>query len=266
VNTAHFRYCTAVFAIALINGCSPRSEIIKTDLLLSPSSVITKVNSLPASIRTFTAAGSIDVQTPQMAQSAGFDIAVKKSGGSFNEDSVRLIIEGPFGITVGKALFTRSTFTVYNALSNIVYEGDMQKGLHVLPNINSFNPELLIDAVSGVRRFDDSFMSPDSFYKTDNAYNFIFTTDSTKILFAVDGISLRITSVKTFSKEDVLLREESYSYSQSKEGIWQPSQARIAIPEKSVSMEIYFDDVAINPGIEALIISFPDDAERVMIN
>ena len=260
MNIPIFRHCALFLSAAIIAaGCSPREEIVKPDLLLSSSAVLALVNSVPASIHTFTASGTIDVQTPRMAQSAGFDLALKKP------DSIRLVIEGPFGITVGKALLTRSTFKVYNALSNTVYEGDTQKGLHLLPNIDGFSPELVIDAMSGVRSFEDHFSSPDSFYTTKNSYIFIFLTDTTKILFAVDGSSLRINGVKTFSKDGILMREESYSYTQSKEGIWQPSRAQITVPEKSVSVEIYFDDVAINPGIEALTVSFPDDAEHVTI-
>lgn len=270
MNISLFRSCAIVLSAAIIAaGCSSREEIVKPDLMLSPATVMALVNSQSASIQTFTANGSIDIQTPQMAQSAGFDLALKKSGGSRLEpgsDSIRLVIEGPFGITVGKALLTRSTFKVYNAFSNTLYEGDTQKGLHMLPSLNGFNPELVIDGMSGVRRFEDNFTYPDSFYTTNNSYVLVFPTDTSKILFTVDGTSLRITEVKIFSMNGIVERKESYLYTQSKEGIWQPSRTRIDIPEKSASVEIYFDDVAINPGIETLMISFPDDADRVKIN
>ena len=270
MNIFLFRNFAIVFLAAIIAaGCSSREEIVKPDLMLSPATVMAFVNSQSALIQTFTANGSVDIQTPQIAQSAGFDLAVKKSEGSQQKpgaDSIRLVIEGPFGITVGKMLLTRSTFKVYNAFSNTLYEGDTEKGLHTLPGLNGFNIELVIDAMSGVRRIEDNFIFPDSFYTINNSYILAFLTDTSKILFTVDGASLRITDVKTFSPKGTVTRKESYSYTRSKEGIWEPSRARIDIPEKSASIEIYFDDVAINPGIEALMVSFPDDADRVTIH
>jgi hypothetical protein len=260
VKMLQFRRFDFLLVIALVAGCSSPKETISIDHSSTSQEIIAMVNSLPSSIQTFTAAGSIDVQTPQMAQSAGFDIALKKP------DSVRLVIEGPFGITVGKALLTHDTFKLYNALSNTLYEGDTRKGLEMLPNTMDFNPELLIDAMSGVRRFEEKYSTPDSFYVSQNSYVFVFVNDTVKVIFTVSGESHRITKVQTFSEDSVILLEEKYSYTQTQDSIWKPSLAHISIPAKSIILDVYFDDVSINPGIETLTLTFPDDAQRIIIN
>lgn len=258
---AIFQNSSVFFFFALFAaGCAAREEALKPELKLSAAEVISSVNNFSASIHTFTAAGSVDVQTPRMAQSASFDLALKKP------DSIRLVIEGPFGITVGKALFTRTTFKFYNAFSNTVYEGDTEKGLHMLPTIDGFNAEILMDAMSGVRTFNETHSHPDSFYTVNNSYMLVFTTDTEKILFMVDATSMKITEVKTLSATNTLLREEFYSYEQSTEGVWRPLQVKISLPVENMSVEIFFDTVSINPNIEALLVTFPDDANHIIIN
>lgn len=194
-----------------------------------------------------------------MSQGAGLDLAVKKP------DSVRIIVEGPFGITMVKALFTKTHFKAYNALNNTLYEGDPKKGMQMLPMMSSFPPDLLIDALSGVRRFNDQSVEPDSFYTTENFYVFVFSNDIGHSIFSIDHRSLRIVKVKTYKNNGELLWEESYSYRKADNGSYQQETARIHVPEKSITVEINFDEITLNSTIGSMTISTPDDAERVTL-
>ncbi len=250
-------FTVAMLAFGVFSGCSS-TEQTTTDRSLSASEVITSVNANADSIQTFTAYGSINIETPTMNQGAGFDLAVKKP------DSVRILVEGPFGITVAKALFTKHRFIAYSALNNTIYDGDPSKGLQNLPMMSSFPPEVLIDALSGVRRFTDAEIEPDSFYSTNKFYTIILSDKKYTSKFKIDPASLRISNVKTFDADGELLWEETYTYRQSENGQWRPSGARIIVPKKQITLDISFDEVTINEPIGSMLITLPDDAERTI--
>lgn len=250
----------------LVIGCSSETETIRTNASLSAYDVMTAVNSQSSSIQTVSAVGSINVETPRMSQSAGFDLAVKKSNGTESPDSVRISVEGPFGITLARALFTPDRFIAYNALNNTLYIGDPKKGLHALPFLSNIETAVFVDAVSGLRRFDQSFPSPDSFYTTSTLYSFHFTSDNVLMNITVDASSMRISMVKAYDTKGSLLWEEYYSYTQSSGGIWRPETAKINVPARSTSVEFYFDEVTINAPLSSLSITYPDDAERISVN
>ncbi|MBI2427281.1 MAG: DUF4292 domain-containing protein [Ignavibacteriales bacterium] len=248
------------FIAALLVGCSAEKETFTADRSFSPTEIILMVNALPASIQTFSAVGSVNVETPQMSQSAGFDLAVKKP------DSLRIIVEGPFGITVARALFTQHHFVAYNALNNTLYTGDPDKGMKSLPFVSGIEPGVIIDAISGVRRFNDSFSIPDSFAVTNDAYIFRFTNGLYVTKISVDARSMRIAKVQTFTYDKTLMWEEFYSYVQGNDGLWQPAASKIFVPERLTSIEFLFDEVTINPSLTSLSIAYPDDAEQILIN
>ena len=249
-----------MLTLLLLAGCSAKKETFTADSSLTSSEIIEMVNALPLSIQTFSAVGSVNVETPQMSQSAGFDLAVKKP------DSIRIIVEGPFGITVARALFTQHHFVAYNALNNTIYTGDPDKGMKSLPFFAGIEPAVIIDALSGVRRFSDMFSEPDSFTITNDGYVFRFTNDMYVTKISVDGRSMRIAKVQTYKNDATLMWEEFYSYIQGNDGTWQPTASKIFIPERLTTIEFLFDEVTINPSLSSLTLEFPDDAEQVSIN
>jgi outer membrane lipoprotein-sorting protein len=248
------------FVAALLFGCSSEKESITADRTVTASDIMMMVNALPASVHTFSAVGSVNVETPQMSQSAGFDLAVKKP------DSVRISVEGPFGITVGRALFTNHHFIAYNALNNTVYTGDPAKGMKSFPFFSGIEPDVLIDAISGVRRFNDPFSTPDSFSIVDETYRFRFANGTYVTTIVVDPRSMRIIHVQTYAHDASLMWEEYYTYVQGTDGVWQPATSKIIIPKRMTSIEFMFDEVAFNPALSSLSIAYPDDAEQIVIN
>lgn len=254
------RIVPCLFAAAILFGCSSEKESFTAGRSFSSSEIMAMVNALPSSIQTFSAFGSITVETPRMSQSAGFDLAVRKP------DSLRIIVEGPFGITVARALFTNHHFVAYNALNNTLYTGDPDKGMKSLPFFSGIESEVIIDAISGVRRFNESFSEPDSFTITDDAYLFTFSNGMHVTKISVDAQSMRIAKVQTYTYDDTLMWEEFYSYVRGHDGMWQPAESKIFVPERSTVVEFIFDEVTINPSISSLAIAYPDDAEQIIVN
>jgi len=260
--TARCKILLAVF-LGMITGCSSVRETATVDNVLNAVDIIAAVNAQSSSIQTFSAVGSMNIETPHLSQSAGFEIAVRKS---HDADSMRIAVEGPFGITIGRALFTHNRFIAYNALTNTVYTGDAKKGLQAFPFLSEIEAEVLIDAVSGVRKFNNTLTAPDSFYVTSKDYVLQFTRHDYSVTFFVDLQSMKISKVQTYGPDGALWWEEWYSYTPSNNGGWQPEMARIRIPSRSTVVEFYFDEVSINTPLSSLSISYPNDVEQISIN
>jgi hypothetical protein len=255
----NFVFIIAVASAWLLTGCST-DETILPETSVTPGEIISRINAQPGAIHSFTAAGSIYVETPQMSQSAGFDLAVKKP------DSVLITVSGPFGITLGQGLFTKATFIAYSALNNTVYQGNSGAGMQSLPFFAGIDIDVMIDALSGIRRFDDSFGEPDSFTVGTRSYIFTFRGNPRTTKFFVDARSYLITRVITFRADDTVLWEERYTYTAAAEGLWQPSSVKVTVPDRSMSMELIYDEILLNGTLPEFSIKYPDNASRITID
>lgn len=249
----------AASAALFLNGCSTE-ETVLPDRSMEAADIISRVNALPATVRTFSAGGSLSVETPQMSQSVGFDLAVKKP------DSVLITVTGPFGITLGKGLFTRESFVAYNALNNTVYEGNPAVGMRSLPFLSGIDIGVMIDALSGVRRIDDAYGEPDSFVVGTRSFIFTYLGNPRKTKFYVDTQSYLITRVITYRGDDSVLWEERYSYSGTPDGLWEPSTIRISVPDRSMNVEFVYDEISLNTELPVFRIEYPGDATRMTVD
>lgn len=249
----------AVIAALALAGCSSK-ETTTADDSLQPDEIMRQVDALPGSIETFSAYGSFSVETPQMSQSAGFDLAVKKP------DSVMIVVEGPFGIMLGKALFTGNSFTAYSALNNTVYQGNPRAGMRSLPFFSGIDAAVIIDALSGIRRFGAAFSESDSFVVGKNSYIITLARNPHRTKYFVDALSFLITRVVTYGDDGSVLWEERYTYSRAMEGRWQPSTTRITVPGRSMTVEFNYDEITLNGPLPAFTVGFPADAARITID
>lgn len=245
--------------VLLLTGCTT-DETVLPESSMAPEEIINRINAQPESITSFTAVGSIFVETPQMSQNAGFDLAVKKP------DSVLITVSGPFGITLGQGLFTRATFVAYSALNNTVYQGNSATGMQSLPFFAGIDIDVMIDALSGVRRFDDSFGKPDSFTVGTHSYIFTYRGNPRTTKFFVDARSYLITRVITYRADETILWEERYTYSGTSAGQWQPSSVKVTVPDRSMSMELIYDEILLNGALPEFSIEYPDNASRITID
>lgn len=246
-----------LFTLFYHSGCSTSKETVDIDHSIASTEIVAMVNALPSSLQTFSAEGIINIDSPRLTQSAGFQLAVKKP------DSVRIIVEGPFGITMGRALLTKEHYIAYNALQNSVYEGNIKSGARMFRWLD-IPPSVIVDVLTGIRRFDNDQMTPDSFSVSGENYVLQFINSTGLKKFTINSRSMRITRVETFDTETrSLLWSEQYDYRQNNTGMWEPTTVTVIVPEKELFVEIVFDTVVFNPALNGLSISYPNDAERI---
>jgi outer membrane biogenesis lipoprotein LolB len=256
MNKGMFFVLTAALFYA---GCAsvPQTEIAGT---LSTDELRQSLDNSGIASKNFSAEGTITVNSPSMNQSAGFDLITR--GG----DSVKMAVYGPFGITVGTALFTRNEFTAYNALNNTVYRGDPEQQMKMLPFIKDIPFELLISSLQGNHPLLPSVVI-DSF-TVQSGGNYRFTTPVNDTLYdkyIVDGQFLRITQCVRRSVDGKVLWRVEYEYARNKEGDIVPEQVRVSIPSKESSLSLEYEYVSREVSSAPMSISFPEDAEIITI-
>ncbi|MFZ4622176.1 MAG: DUF4292 domain-containing protein [Bacteroidota bacterium] len=248
-----------LFALIFIIGCgtAPKPAVNEA---MSPDELKNVLVQSTVASKNFSAEGTITVNSPRMNQSAGFDLLTRGT------DSVKMTVYGPFGFTVGSALFTRSEFTAYNALNNTVYRGNPAQQMKMLPFINDIPVELLISSLQGNHpllpsaAIDSLEVSAGRFYTFTSPVN-----DSTYDRFTVQEDFLRITRCVRKTISGRTLWKVEYTYKRSAEGAVIPEQVEVTIPSKDASLLLEYSSITNDDASSPMRIAYPEDAEVITI-
>lgn len=212
------------------------------------------------SLNNFAADGSITITTPTMSQSVGFELA------SRGADSVKMSLFGPFGITVGAALFTKKEFTAYNALNNTVYRGSPERQMRVLPFIKEIPFELFMGTLQGIHHLN-SIGAIDSLTMTpDGGYSFSISHESGSYdRYLYNSAMNRIVRCTRYNDTGTSLWSVRYQYSRSDSGEVIPREVEVSITAKESSLLIEYAGIVNGAPEEEFILPYPDDAEIVTI-
>ncbi len=244
-----------VLALIFVVGCAtvPKPQIYEP---MTAETLRYRLLQATVSLKNFSAEGNITVNTPRMNQSAGFDLI------SRGVDSVKMSVYGPFGITVGAALFTPNEFTAYNALNNTVYRGNPERQMKMLPFIKDIPFELLISSLQGSHPLLRSAVIDSLEVLAGRFYTFTSgVNDSTYDKFSADEGYLRIIKCVRMSTSGKVLWRVEYSYKRDSEGIVVPEQVEVSIPSKESSLLLEYSSFSRDSSSAALTISYPEDAE-----
>jgi len=247
------------FCSAFLLGCATAPKPVVNEAMTTDELQFRLMQTV-RSLKDFSAEGSITVNTPTMNQSAGFDLVTR------GKDSVKLSVYGPFGITVGTALFNRHEFTAYNALNNTVYRGSPEKQMRMLPFVKDVPFELLISSLQGIHPL--RFTSPlDSLeVKAGRVYSFtIVNEDSSFDKFLFDENVYHITRCTRKDKNGIVLWSVKYWYKRNGDSSVVPEQVEVNIPSKESTLVLEYGSVSYDSVQSPLTISFPDDAEIITI-
>jgi hypothetical protein len=175
-------------------------------------------------------------------------------------------VYGPFGITVGAALFTRTTFTAYNALNNTVYKGDPSKQMGSLPFVNEIPFELMISALQGNHPLLRSAVIDSFTVRAGRYYSFTSSVnDTTYDLITAEERFFRIISCIRKTASGRTLWRVEYSYKRNPEGVVIPEQVEVMIPSKQSSLMLEYGSISFDTSSSDMNLSYPDDAEIITI-
>ncbi|HTR80393.1 MAG TPA: DUF4292 domain-containing protein [Bacteroidota bacterium] len=246
-----------ILSLVLLSSCAPTKELRKPAISRSAREVIDAVNNNRYAVSTFDAKGSISVETPSFMNSGSFELWLKRP------DSVRVDVEGPFGIHVASALFAHDRYVFYNSFKNEVMEGKFDvRNMPDFMNIR-LDPSDIVDTFCGTRRFLPDESLPDSFSIDRDSYMLLFRHDNGTTRYRVDGENLRITSVEHIDFTGNVWSEEHFEFEKDGNGAVVPESIELNEVSAQSSVSLFYDKVHINKPVSAMVLDVPADAQRI---
>ncbi len=244
-----------LLAGALLAGCAS----VPTSLRIAPGTsggeIVRLVDSQPRTIETLEARGTVAVESPRFSNTASFELGLRRP------DSLRMVVNGPFGIHVASILVTPGRFLLYNSMSNEVTEGD--GNLSELPGLVAgleLEPSVFFDAFCASRAFDPRDRTPDSVYVDDGLYVLLFRHSASWTRYTVDPAIARITKIERSGPGEDPDVVERYEYGVDDRGMTIPKLVQVSHTSQQSSLSLSFRRVTVNPPIENLAIEIPPDA------
>lgn len=239
----------------MVNGCVPSKPTEEVEILPSER-LINKLEANRRRIRAFEGNGTITIRSSELNNSASFRIVVSKP------DSIYLVIMGPFGIELAKAMVTKENFSFYDALQNTVYTGESSDEiLKEIFKINlSFND--LIDAfVGSVNLTDKLYTQPSNYEIVYDQYILTYTDPATnnKTKYNVDVRELGITDYVLSDNTGEIL-EGKYSKFSLLEGVAVPYHIEVRNKRDNQLVVIDYRNMAANERDIYIDYEVPDDA------
>ena len=206
---------------------------------------------------TFEAKGSISVESPTVVNSGSFELWLKRP------DSVRVDVEGPFGIRLASALFAHDRYVLYNSFKNEVIDGVFDGRTAPAFMDIRIDPADVVDTFCGTRAFRAGETSPDSFSIGDEEYSLLFSHDRGWTRYHVDGESLRLTGIEHIDSTGEVSSEEQFKYERNSDGAIRLQSIELTQEKLQSSVMLYYDHVDLNMPVAAMLIEVPPDARRV---
>lgn len=247
------------FALLFFVGCATAPKPMVNEAMTADEMLDRIARSLRFA-ENFSADGSITINTPKMNQSAGFDITARKT------DSVKISVYGPFGITVGSALFTRHEFTAYNALNNTVYRGSPEKKMQSLAMFKDIPFELLVGSLQGIHPFNPSSHIDSFTVNAGGIYSFVvFNVDGSLEKFTYNDDVHRITRCIHKNSGGEIVWSVKYWYKHTEKDSIVPEQVEVSVPSKESTLLLEYGTISSDPFLSPFTISYPEDAEIITI-
>jgi hypothetical protein len=248
-------HCVLLCGLVLA-GCAATREPAQITSDLTPEEIIKIVNAQPFTVATMAAQGSVTVESPEFSNSAKVDIMVRRP------DSVKIKVNGPFGIHLASVLFSGNHFLLYNSFSNEVMEGDVDsEKLPVFLNLH-IDADDILDTFCATRRFRETEIHPDSFIVEGDSYRLKFRDGDRWADYTVDGTVGRISAVTRTDSAGMEELKEIYEYRQTDEGAIVPQSFSIIREGHQMSISMYYESVDLNRILRSLTLDIPGDARR----
>lgn len=245
----------------VFNGCVPSKPTDDVELLPSER-LINKLEVNRRRIRNFEGSGTLEVQTPNLNNSADFRVVIQKP------DSIYLSIMGAFGIELAQILVTKDNFIFYDALENTAYEGTpsndfLQDIFHIDLSFND-----IMDAfVGSVNLTQNLYKLPDD-YKVDYDQYVLTYNDSlmsTKTQYRVDIRQLGITKYTLWDKNGDVALQGKYSKFNIVQGVPIPYKIEVQRSQEGQLININYKKMDANDKEIYIDFSIPRDASIIKI-
>jgi outer membrane lipoprotein-sorting protein len=241
----------------LLAGCAGPASVRYADRTITAEQVRESVRQRQAKVVTMQGSGNISVETPEMAQSGSFTLALHRP------DSLLVKLEGPFGLEVGAALVTRRQFLFYNGLQNRLIVGptnaaNLKKILRIQVEFDD-----LLNLFTGGLFVSEDNRSPDSFTIEDEHFVLAFDNPQGSRRYWVDPQSHVIVRIQHLDRRGRLVFEQRYANFRAIGEAIIPHHMFLTQHLERRSVAIALFDLSINPSFTTCSLQIPSNAQRV---
>ena len=247
----------AVVFLITLHGCATSPAVKFSGKPVSPHTARNVVNANHDLVRSLSGAGTISVETPEIAQSGSFEFQLHKP------DSLLVNVEGPFGINVGSVLLTRDSFLFYNSFQNQGVSGPVNAN-----NLRRiFRMELTFDELmtlfTGGSFFREDDGDPESIVEEENQVVLIYHSGEGRRRYFVDPVSMLITRVQHLDNFGKMFLEERFERFRTLGEVSLPRYIRLTQHTARRAVSVSFSTLDVNPGRAPLVLDIPANAKRI---
>ncbi|MBI4418445.1 MAG: DUF4292 domain-containing protein [Ignavibacteriales bacterium] len=242
--------------LLFLAGCASG---MRADRTLTPERIGEAVVANHNRVASLFGTGTISVETPEIAQSVSFELALRKP------DSIMVRIEGPFGLGLGLALLTRDEFLFYNSMQNRVLVGPSTP-----ENLSRFfrvrlDFDDLLNMLSGGVFPDEDRGEPDAFDIEANEYVFTYRHTEGTRRYWVEPESFQIVRINHLDSRGTVVLEQTFGRFVRKGEVTLPQLVRVVMRQERRRVSIAYADLSLNPSILRFRFDIPADAKRALV-
>lgn len=237
-------------------GCAG-TPAIDTSKPIDPDRVITLVEERNAVLQAMEGYGKLSVDSPEFSNSGSVALTILKP------DSMQLEISGPFGVTLARAMVTRTDFVFYNGWENTVAEGEttvrnLRKVLRLALGFSD-----ILDIMTGTFGFG---LAPDGIPPVTaldgSEYTLTWRDGEETLEYVVD---LDYIAVQHFTRRvgGIVQEEITFRDFRKKSGFHLPQVITISRPSNNESFSLVYSSQSINDLPIKFTFSYPNSARRI---
>lgn len=245
-----------VAALLLLAGCSSGGSLRHADRTITPADIREAVAQNHGRVHALQGSGRITFETPEMAQSGSFELALLKP------DSVLVRLEGPFGLDIGSALVTREEFALYDSFNNRLVTGPTNaRNLSRIFRLPIEFDDVLNLFTGGIFMPQDRTDPDNSALEGDELVLRYDRADGSRI-YRINPESLMIERIQFIDGSGKLVLEQRFSEFITIDGIHVPRSVRVTMHRDRRMMSISYSDLSLNIPLQ-LGFHVPHNASRV---
>lgn len=251
-----FLKVSATGLVVFVLGCSSGGAIKHADRTVTPQEIREVVERNHQNIRALLGNGRISVESPEIAQSGSFELALRKP------DSVLVKLEGPFGLDIGSALVTREEFQFYNSFNNQLVTGPTNaQNLGRIFRLDLEFDDVLNLFTGGIFMPEDR-LDPDDFAVEGEEFVMRYQRKGGSRVYWVDPETMLIVRVQFVDGQGRLVLEQRFSKFTTIDGITVPQYVRVTMYRERRMVSIAYSDLALNVPFQ-LSFRVPENASHI---
>jgi len=250
----------AAFSIALLlSSCAPkRSEMLLDTKATDAATLISLVRQHQDKLRSVVGKGTVTFESPEMAGTAAFELALKKP------DSLLVTFEGPFGIDLGTLFISHEKYLMYSSMENKVVTGTPNAA--AIRSIIPFDLTLdqVVGAFSGSFPFPSDLQSLQTYSVDDDRFLLLFRCGSNACKYWVDSRTVLVTKYEMRDEHDALIMDAVSSSFAEDGAASAPKRIRIRFPSQERQLSVSYSSITLNDPDPSFAYSIPSNARTVI--